>query len=585
MGGRVGIRAVRREGGKDGGVMGDDGYGFGGADKEGEGGERGLRTEQSGEERAPEGRGRGRRRAKSQGLDDEGQGSKDKDPGMEEDEEAAPEGQKQVARHRALESIKKIAPSTYEVGQSSRSGPEQEVVERIYAFRQPTLVTWVDLEDERVYTDILAYAPPTVPVQIPPSPEWSLGYLPVSPSSFVIPSPIALLVATSTTTISVDGDQCLEVGAQLELHESILQDHTQRLDALPPTLFANIDRDVWELYTRAVLDTQADMQCELQEIRGRVAALEQEMGRKEPYMLVDTDTESHPKEAPSEAEESQPLGSRVPLMSEESEASKPSGTRTVSSHSRVHRYFRQHHCHPLIYLSCFHSTPTPSRVLFHRSDHTYAMCILSDALSLGMISLNREAAAFLLHLHFVRDTNSEEDELGDEDTEEDKSSNADGEREPCMEEEEEEVTPEGQQQAILIVDTAAKQERVEKISAFRQPTLVTWVDPEDGKVYTDILTYTPTAAPVQTPPSLEWSLGSLLVSPSFLVVLSPIASPVAIQQPPYRFRSLEREQKRATDIQRENHDLRRQLAEERCERLELTDRIARIERRQEFGGE
>ncbi|GKG61151.1 hypothetical protein Tco_0616967, partial [Tanacetum coccineum] len=39
------------------------------------------------------------------------------------------------------------------------------------------------------------------------------------------------------------------------------------------------------------------------------------------------------------------------------------------------------------------------------------------------------------------------------------------------------------------------------------------------------------------------------------------------------------------DIHRENHDLRRQLTEERRERLELTDRVARMERRQEFGGE
>ncbi|GJY93668.1 putative reverse transcriptase domain-containing protein, partial [Tanacetum coccineum] len=40
--------------------------------------------------------------------------------------------------------------------------------------------------------------------------------------------------------------------------------------------------------------------------------------------LVDTDTESETEEAPSKAEESHPLGSRVPLMSEEFEASKPS---------------------------------------------------------------------------------------------------------------------------------------------------------------------------------------------------------------------------------------------------------------------
>ncbi|GKE08616.1 hypothetical protein Tco_1412167, partial [Tanacetum coccineum] len=83
----------------------------------------------------------------------------------------------------------------------------------------------------------------------PLSPEWSSGSLPISPSPLVVLSPIASPVATLTATISVDEDQFLEVGAQLELHGSILQDLTQRLDALPPTLIANIDRDVRELYT------------------------------------------------------------------------------------------------------------------------------------------------------------------------------------------------------------------------------------------------------------------------------------------------------------------------------------------------
>ncbi|GJS79080.1 hypothetical protein Tco_0728961 [Tanacetum coccineum] len=93
--------------------------------------------------------------------------------------------------------------------------------------------------------------PLVAPVQTPLSPKWSSGYLLVSPSSPVVPSPIASLVATSTATISVGEDQFIEVGAQLELHGSILQDHTQRLDALPPTLIADIDRDVRELYTRS----------------------------------------------------------------------------------------------------------------------------------------------------------------------------------------------------------------------------------------------------------------------------------------------------------------------------------------------
>ncbi|GJX08743.1 hypothetical protein Tco_0196675 [Tanacetum coccineum] len=79
---------------------------------------------------------------KDQGLDDEGQSLEDEGPVMEE-EEAAPEGQQQVvliadtsaseplgigygeARRRAFESTEEIAPSAYEVGQSSRSVLEQ----------------------------------------------------------------------------------------------------------------------------------------------------------------------------------------------------------------------------------------------------------------------------------------------------------------------------------------------------------------------------------------------------------------------------------------------------------------------------
>ncbi|GJR99006.1 hypothetical protein Tco_0271180 [Tanacetum coccineum] len=279
----------------------------------------------------------------SQSLDDERQSLKEEGPGIEEEEEAAPEGQQQAipvvdtptieplglgygaARCRTLESTEKIAPSTYKVGQSSWSVPEQEGVERISKFRQPTLVTWVDPKDGRFYTDILTYAPPAALVQTPPSPEWSLGSLLVSPSSLVVPSPIASPVATPAATISVDEGQFIEVGAQLELHGSILHDHTQHLDTLPPTLVTYIDRDVRELYTRSgavkdeifsqrlvlaleawaghvdtrianmsraryddhrlihdMLVQQAAMQSELQEIRGRVTALEQEKGHREP---------------------------------------------------------------------------------------------------------------------------------------------------------------------------------------------------------------------------------------------------------------------------------------------------------------
>ncbi|GKD30945.1 hypothetical protein Tco_1241723, partial [Tanacetum coccineum] len=132
--------------------------------------------------------------------------------GSSNSEEAAPEDQQQAvlvvdtamdeplglgcgaARRRALKSAKEIAPSTY--------------------------------EDGTAYLDIEIYPRSCTSVQTPASPEWSSGSLPVSPSSLVAPSPIASPVTTPTATISVDKDQFLEVGAQLELYGSILQDHT-----------------------------------------------------------------------------------------------------------------------------------------------------------------------------------------------------------------------------------------------------------------------------------------------------------------------------------------------------------------------
>nr|GEV76052.1 hypothetical protein [Tanacetum cinerariifolium] len=207
------------------------------------------------------------------GLDDDSQGLEDEGLGLK-DGEAVPEGQQQAVlvvrttvseplglgygalRRHELAVGEDQEPSTFEVGQSFRSVPEHQGAKRVSAFRQPTFDTWVDPEDGRVYTEISAYVPLAAPVQTPSSPEWSLGSLPVSPPSLVVPSPIASPLATPKATISVDKDQFIKVGAQLEHHGIILHDHTQRLDALPPTLVADIDRDVRELYTRpgAVID-------------------------------------------------------------------------------------------------------------------------------------------------------------------------------------------------------------------------------------------------------------------------------------------------------------------------------------------
>ncbi|GKD20761.1 hypothetical protein Tco_1222464 [Tanacetum coccineum] len=68
--------------------------------------------------------------------------------------------------------------------------------------------------------------------------------------------------------------------------------------------------------------------------------------------------------------------------------------------------------------------------------------------------------------------------------------------------------------------------RPARVLALRQPTLTTWIDPEDGSAYIDVPTYPPLAPHVQTPPSPEWSSGSLLVSPAPSIVPSPISSPM-----------------------------------------------------------
>ncbi|GJV70515.1 hypothetical protein Tco_1490510 [Tanacetum coccineum] len=73
---------------------------------------------------------------------------------------------------------------------------------------------------------------------------------------------------------------------------------------------------------------------------------------------------------------------------------------------------------------------------------------------------------------------------------------------------------------------ALEPERPERVSTFRQPTLTTWIDSEDGMVYIDVPTYPSPVPPVLTPPSPEWSSDSLPISPAPTAVPSPISSPM-----------------------------------------------------------
>nr|GEW61089.1 hypothetical protein [Tanacetum cinerariifolium] len=232
--------------------------------------------------------------------------------------------------------------------------------------------------------------------------------------------------------------------------------------------------------------------------------------------LVDTDSESDPEEAPLEAEESQPLGSRVPLTDEEFEASESSGIMNDSSHSLASSdsTIPLLPDHPLTQVS---PTPTPTRALFHRKT-VHITVRTQSAMSHGLSARVTEAMA-LLDSAFRKRLDDEGHGLDDEGHNlDDKGHGLDDEdhglNDECLGLEDEGLGLE-------------EEEGAKRLSAFRQPTLDTWADPEDGMIYTNILAYVPLAVPVQTSPSLKWSLGSLQVSTSSHVVPSPIASPMA----------------------------------------------------------
>ncbi|GJT43156.1 putative reverse transcriptase domain-containing protein [Tanacetum coccineum] len=174
-----------------------------------------------------------------------------------------------VLRHRELAVEEDQVYSTFEVGHGSGSVLEPKRPERVSALRQPTLTTWIDLEDGIAYIDIPAYPPPAPPAQTPPSPKWWSGSLPVSLEPSTVPSPIsfpmisltvpsliASPVATPTTTISAG-----HVDTRMaDMSRAGYDDHRLVHDML-------VQQDA--------------LQRELHEMRGRVTTLEQEKDHRE----------------------------------------------------------------------------------------------------------------------------------------------------------------------------------------------------------------------------------------------------------------------------------------------------------------
>nr|GEX85649.1 hypothetical protein [Tanacetum cinerariifolium] len=344
--------------------------------------------------------------------------------------------------------------------------------------------------------------------------------------------------------------------------------------------------------------------------------------------LVDTDTESEPEEAPSEAEESQPLGSRVPIMGEEFETSEPSGTRIVSSHSFVSLDFTASFSpdHPLTHAS---PTSTPTRVSFHhrtarmaRYRSSYETPPPSSSLTLLLWKRYRGTS------ELIEDTEGESSEPDSErEGSEDESSDSDDERKGCglddegqglddeghslddegqgLEDEgpsmeEEEAAPEGQQQTAPFRGvTFSQRYRFRSLEREHERATVTF-----SAIWRLVLALDAWAGQTDAQRGALWhaiydiqrenhDLRRQLVEERREQLEQTDRAPfggVTFSQR-YRFRSLKREHERATVTfsaiwrLRENHDLRRRLVEERREQLEQTDRVARMERRHESGGE
>nr|GEV90494.1 RNA-directed DNA polymerase, eukaryota [Tanacetum cinerariifolium] len=216
--------------------------------------------------------------------------------------------------------------SVFEVGQGSRYVSEPERPERVLALRQPTLTTWIDPEDGRAYIDVPAYPSPSPPVHTPLSPKWSSSLLPVFPAPSIVLLPISshmisLTVLSSVASPATDETEgfLTELGAQVEMQGGLIRDHMVRLRELSPALFeksleheqtrtavtfgalwrhvlaleawagcfvTRIADMSWAIYDDHILVhnmllQQAALQRELQEMRGRVTALEQEKDRRE----------------------------------------------------------------------------------------------------------------------------------------------------------------------------------------------------------------------------------------------------------------------------------------------------------------
>nr|GEX26938.1 hypothetical protein [Tanacetum cinerariifolium] len=218
-------------------------------------------------------------------IDGEGRSIESDGLGLGE-EEAVPEGQQ-----RAVLVVGTAVSEPLGLGYGVLRRRELALEEdHAYSTFKPTLTTWTDPKDGMVYIEVPVYPPPAVPVQTPPSPEWTSGSLPISPSPFIVPSlvsspmipltvpsPIASPMATSTAIISVDEDLFIEERTAVTFGALwrpmlALEAWAGRVD----TRMTDMSRAGYDDHrlVHDMLLQQTALQRELQEMRDRVTVLE-----------------------------------------------------------------------------------------------------------------------------------------------------------------------------------------------------------------------------------------------------------------------------------------------------------------------
>ncbi|GKE72952.1 hypothetical protein Tco_1534993 [Tanacetum coccineum] len=170
----------------------------------------------------------------SEDAEDEGPTAEDEDPAAE-DEGLTARGHSVKSDGLGLEEEEEAVPG------------ESERPKRVSTFRQPA---WTDPEDHMIYIDIPNYPLPAPRVQTPPSPEWTSGSLPISPSPSDVSSPISspmipLTVPSPVATLAVVETKgfLTKLGAQVQMQGGLISDHIVRLEELLPALFERYDRD------------------------------------------------------------------------------------------------------------------------------------------------------------------------------------------------------------------------------------------------------------------------------------------------------------------------------------------------------